>query len=113
MNFPTRSFSWLYRRTCALFLGRGEYPEPPLALAGVWAVVTLLRLYPAGMSLWEDEIWMLVVSVNQAWTTVLGFSHYYSGNHIAYSAIGKLLLAASHYHCTEFMFRLQHCKKPK
>jgi hypothetical protein len=101
-----RAVNRVHRSTCTFFLGEGDYPAPPALLAVLWGAVTLLRLYPSFKSLWEDEIWMLVVSVDQPWKVVFGFENFYSGNHILYSALSKVLLAATHHHWTEFVYRI-------
>jgi hypothetical protein len=101
-----RAVNCVHRSTCTFFLGKGDYPAPPALLAVLWVAVTLLRLYPSFKSLWEDEIWMLVVSVDQPWRVVFGFENFYSGNHILYSALSKILLDATHHHWTEFVYRV-------
>jgi hypothetical protein len=101
-----RAVNCVHRSTCTFFLGKGEYSAPPALLAVLWVAVTILRLYPSFMSLWEDEIWMLVVSVDQPWRVVFGFENFYSGNHILYSALSKVMLAVTHHHWTEFVYRI-------
>ncbi len=95
-----------YRVLCTVFLGRGDYPSPPVSLAAVWVVITIMRLYPGAKSLWEDEIWMLILSVHQQWSVTAGFVDFNSGNHILYSILSKLLIEFTHHHWIEFVYRI-------
>jgi len=49
---------------------------------------------------------MLVVSVDQPWRRVLGFVDYYSGNHILYAALSKVIIKATGHHAIELMYRV-------
>jgi hypothetical protein len=96
----------VYHFLCRIFLGWDDAVSPPRWLYIIWVVMGLAWIYPATLSLWEDEIWMLVVSVDQPWKTVLGLQGYYTGNHILYSLIAKGLFLATFHHGQEFVYRL-------
>lgn len=95
----------LFRR---VFLGAGPVPAhaPPAWLVLVWLAFGLARLYPASFSLWEDEIWNLVVTIDAPWKTALGISDYNSINHILHSVAAKALIKTSGHHGVEFVFRI-------
>jgi hypothetical protein len=96
-----------YKAFHGFFLGCPEPDQcPPLWLWALWCVMASAWVFPATFSLWEDEIWMLVASVDQPWRTVLGFADYYSGNHVLYSVLSRILVKASGHHCVEFVYRV-------
>jgi hypothetical protein len=96
----------VYNFLCRIFLGWNDAVSPPRWLYIIWVVTGLVLLYPATHSLWEDEISMLVISVDQPWKTVFGFQNYYEANHILYSLLAKSFLKATAHHGQEFVYRL-------
>jgi hypothetical protein len=96
----------LYSGICRTILGDAPAEFPPLYLYAIWLVIILLRLHPATLSLWEDEIFDLVVKVNATWRVALGFENTNITNHILYAALSKIIIKALHHHWVEFVYRI-------
>ena len=106
---PHKTLDSAYDVFSRIFLGAAPprtQSYPPAWLWVLWLVAFASWIYPSTLSLWEDEIWMLVVSVDQPWHTVLGFTNYYSGNHVLYSILSRILIKAAGHHWIEFVYRV-------